>query len=78
MEVPGLGLKSELQLPADAAAIATWDPSHICDLHYSLCQLQILNPLNKARDGTRILVDTSWGLNLLVHNGNSKARVLMD
>ena len=29
MEVPRLGVKSELQLPACAKAMATWDPSHL-------------------------------------------------
>ena len=34
MEVPQPGVESEpwLQLPAYSAAMATWDPSHICDL----------------------------------------------
>ena len=39
---------------------ATWDPSHVFDLHHSLCQHQILNPLSKARDRTHVLMDTSW------------------
>ena len=30
------------------------------DLCHSLWQLWILNPLSGARDGTHILVDTSW------------------
>ena len=34
------------------------DQSHIRDLHHSLWQCQILNPLGKARDGTHILMDT--------------------
>ena len=34
MEVPGLGVGLELQLLAYTTAIATWDLSHICDLHY--------------------------------------------
>ena len=33
MEVPGLGVESELQLLANATATATKDPSHVCDLH---------------------------------------------
>ena len=33
MEVPGLGVKSDLQLPAYATATATPDLSCICDLH---------------------------------------------
>ena len=34
IEVPGLGVESELQLLAYAAATATWEPSHVCDLNY--------------------------------------------
>ena len=44
------GVQSELQLPAYTTA--TSDPSHICDLHHSSQQRQILNPLLKARDRT--------------------------
>ena len=50
MEVPRLGVESELQLPAYTTAIATPDPSHVCDLHHSSQQCRILNPLSKARD----------------------------
>ena len=35
MEVPRLGIESELQLPAYATAMTTWNPSLICDLHHS-------------------------------------------
>ena len=35
MEVPVLGVRSELELPAYATATATWDPRLICDLHHS-------------------------------------------
>ena len=56
MEVPRLGVKTELQLPAYATATATPDQSCICDLHHSSQQGQILNPLNKARDQTRNLM----------------------
>ena len=35
MEVPMLGVESELQLPAYATATGTRDPNHVCDLHYS-------------------------------------------
>ena len=59
MEVPRLGVESELQLPAYATAIAMPDPSHVCDLHYSSWQCQILNPVREARDRTCILMDTS-------------------
>ena len=50
MEVPKLWVKSELQLLVYAAATATWDPSHICNLHHIPWQRRILNPLSKARD----------------------------
>ena len=61
MEVPRLGVKLELQLLAYATATATPDTSCICDLHHSLQQLQVLNPLSKARDWTQILTDTILG-----------------
>ena len=60
MEVPRLGVKSELQLPAYTTATATWDPSRICSLHHSSWQCWILNPLSGARNWTLILMDTSW------------------
>ena len=71
MEVPWLGVELELQLLAYTTATATPDPSHICVLYHSLQQCQILNPLDKARDRTLILMDTSQVLNPLSHNGNS-------
>ena len=58
MEIPRPGVESELQLPAYTTATATPDPSHIHDLHCSLWQRRILNPLSEARDRTRILTDT--------------------
>ena len=45
VEVPKLGIKLELQLPAYARAIAMQDLSHVCDLHHSSRQRRILNPL---------------------------------
>ena len=59
MEVPRLGAESELQLLAYTTATATQDLSRSFDLHYSLWQYQILNPLSKARDGTCIFMDAS-------------------
>ena len=59
MKVPRLGGKSELQLPAYATATATWDLSHVCDLHPSSRQCRILNPLIEARDRTCVLMDPS-------------------
>ena len=60
MEVPWLGVESKLQLLVYATAIVTRDPSHVCGLHHSSRQCWILNPLSQARDGTHILMDTSW------------------
>ena len=57
MEVPRLGVKSELWLQAYATATATADASHICHLHHSSQQCWILNRLSKAREKTCILVD---------------------
>ena len=59
MEVPRLGVELELQPLAYTTATAMPDPSHICDLHHSSCQCRVLNPLSKARDRTRIPMDTS-------------------
>ena len=56
MEGPGLGVESELQLPAYTTATATPDPSHICDLHHSSQQRRILNLLSEARDRTHNLM----------------------
>ena len=68
MEVPRLGVKSELQLLAYTTVTATPDPSRICDLHCS-------------SDNTRSLTEWQQGLNpdphrycrvlnLLSHNQN--------
>ena len=57
MEVTKVGVNSELQLPASATATAIPDPSHLCNLHHSLWQCWILNPLSEARDRTYILMD---------------------
>ena len=59
MEVPRLGVKSELYLPVYATATAMQDPSCICDLHWSSRQCRILNPMSEARDRTRVLKDTN-------------------
>ena len=60
MEVPRLGVESEQQpLLAYTTATATWDLSHICDLHLSSRQRWILNPLSGARDRTHVLKDIS-------------------
>ena len=59
MEVPRLGVESELQLLTYATARAIPDPSCNCDLRHSLQQCQILNPLSEAKDRTHIIVDIS-------------------
>ena len=48
MEVSRLGVESELQLSAYTTATAMPDPSRVWDLHHSLWQCQILNPLIEA------------------------------
>ena len=59
VEVPGLGVASELQLLAYTAARATAmpDPSRFFDLHHSSQQRWILNWLSEAR---------GWTCNLMV------------
>ena len=50
MEVPRLGVKLELQLPAYTTAIEIPGSSCVFDLHHSSQQYHTLNPLNGARD----------------------------
>ena len=49
-EIPQVGVETELQLPAYTIATATWDLSHVCNLHHSSQQHWILNSVNEARD----------------------------
>ena len=72
MEVPRLGVKSEVQLQAYTTATAMGDPSRICNLCCTLQQGGIPNPLSEVRDWTHIFMDSSWILNPLSHNGNSQ------
>ena len=55
MDVPRLGVQSDLQLLAYATATATWALSRVCDLQHSSRQHRILNQLSEARDGTYVL-----------------------
>ena len=74
LEVPRLGVESELQLPTynTATATATQDLSHTCSLPHISQQHRIAYPLSKARDWTWILKNTSrFGFPLL-QNGNSQ------
>ena len=59
MEVPRLEVKLELQLPAYTTATVMPNLSHVCNIHYSLWQREILNPLIKAGYQTCTLMDTS-------------------
>ena len=59
MEVPRLGVESELPLPAYATTTLTQDLSCVCNLYHSSPQYQILNPLSKANDQTLVLMDAS-------------------
>ena len=61
MEVPRLGVESELQLPAYTPDTAMPDPSYICHPHCSVQQCRIPNPLSTAKDQTRILKETKDG-----------------
>ena len=68
MEVPRLGVELELQLLAYTTTKATWNLSHICDLHeavpdsYPTEQVQGSNPHPHG---------LCWVLNLLSYHGNS-------
>ena len=55
-----LGVQSEVQLLPYTTTTAMQDPNHVCDLHHSSRQCQILNPLSEARDRTRNLMVPSW------------------
>lgn len=50
MEVPRLGVESELQPLVYTAATATQDPSLDCDPHHSSRQRWVLNSLSEARE----------------------------
>ena len=62
MEVPRLGVQSELQMLAYTTATATQDLSRICDPHHSSGQRQLLSPLSEARSRTRNLMVPSQTL----------------
>ena len=62
VEVPRRGVQLELQMPVSTTATATWDPSHVCNLHHGSWPRRILNPLSEARDGACVLVVTGQGV----------------
>ena len=78
MEVPRLGVQSELQLLFYTTATATRDLRRICDLRHSSRPHWILNPLSEARDPTHILLDNSWVLCPLSHSKNSNCLSLWE
>ena len=61
MEVPKARGQTGTAVRAYTTATATPDTSHICNLHCSLRQRWILNPLTQARDRTCILTETMSG-----------------
>ena len=61
MEVPRIGVESELQPTAYTTAITMGDPSCICNLHRSSWQCRILNPLSEARDQNCVLGSSRRG-----------------
>ena len=71
MEVPKLGVESDLHLLAYTTATATQDPNHFCNLYHGSQQHRILNLLSKARNQTQVLVYISQVLNPLSHSRNS-------
>ena len=77
MKFPRLGVELEPSPLAYTTATATPDPSRFCDLHRSLRQCPILNPLREARDRTCLIMSTRWFLNLLSRNGTSGSELEM-
>ena len=59
MEVPRLGVISELEPSAYARTTEMWDLSYVFDLYHSSRQRQIGSPLSEARDQTRVLMGAS-------------------
>ena len=60
-EGPRLRIELKLQLLAYSTVKAPPDPRRTCDLHRSLWQCQMLNPLTEARDQAHILTHTPSG-----------------
>ena len=76
MEVPRLGVESELQPLDYTTATAMPDPSHLWNLRHSSRQSWILNPPSKARDWTCVGVDPRQVLDPLSRNRNSQVLCL--
>ena len=69
---PGQGVKLNLQPLAYTIATTTQDLTHVCGLHHSSPQCQILNPLSEARNRTRNLMVPSQILSRYVTIGTPK------
>ena len=54
------GLIGATELPAYTTATATPEPSHVCNVHHSSQQCQIVNPLSEAMDRTRNFIVPGW------------------
>ena len=75
MEVPRPGVELELQVPAYTTATATWNPSHVQDLHHSSWRHRILNPLSEG-DRVHILMNPSWHVNCWATKGTPRSLIL--
>ena len=60
IDVPKLGVESELRPLVYTTSTATPDPSRVWDLHHGSQQHGILNPLSEAGDWTHNLMIPSW------------------
>ena len=74
MELPRLGVKSELYPLAYTTPTATPDLSSDYNLHHNSLKYQILNPLREVRDRTCIPMDTSQ--NFAEPCGNSSVNIV--
>ena len=73
MEVPRLGVKLVLQLPAYSTATATQDPSYVCDRHLQLTAMP--DPQSTKQD-QRLHPNGYWlGWLPVTHNGNSSVQL---
>ena len=59
VEIPRLGIGSEVHLQAYTTATATHVLNNVCNLPHSSRQCQIFNPLSEARDRIYVLMDSN-------------------
>ena len=71
MEVPQLGVESELDLSAYTIATAKTYSNCICDLHHILWQCRILTHWARPGIKPKCLRTSCWVLNPLSHNSSS-------